>query len=164
MYRPAMMLVVIIGLLSTTNALSHGINNRTAIPSFGHENLYLLQNVSIYDGDTLTADISVGLDVVIKERTIRLKDFDAPEITRIRRTVDISDKELEVGKQAKEFVTALASKHLFAISETLGLKESKDPYGRLVSVVYYYDTPTAKWKPLYEILRSKGFERSQLRK
>lgn len=161
-YRPSLILVVILGLATTTTALLNGVTTSPAAQNEGmqHENLFLLHNVEIYDGDTLTADIHLGLDIVVKDRTIRLKDFDAPEITRIRRTVEISDKEIEQGKEARGLVVALAKTTVFAIGESLTEKGNKDPYGRLVANTYFIDKPTMKWKSLATFLKEKGFDRN----
>ena len=45
-------------------------------------NLYFYKaNVtSVYDGDTITADIDLGLGVFIKKQKLRLSRIDAPEL------------------------------------------------------------------------------------
>ena len=49
-----------------------------ALPATAAE--YKADVISIYDGDTITADIYLGLGVVLKAQKIRLYGIDAPEI------------------------------------------------------------------------------------
>ena len=42
---------------------------------------YPLNNLSCYDGDTCTADVYLGMDVVLKDQTMRLSHIDTPEVT-----------------------------------------------------------------------------------
>ena len=44
------------------------------------ERVFLVTVTSIYDGDTLTGDIDLGLDVILKKQKFRLKDINTPEI------------------------------------------------------------------------------------
>ena len=44
------------------------------------ERLYFVAVTSVYDGDTFTGDIDLGLDVVLKDQKFRLKDINTPEL------------------------------------------------------------------------------------
>lgn len=41
---------------------------------------YAAQVVSVYDGDTITVDIDLGLEVWLKGQKIRLLNIDTPEV------------------------------------------------------------------------------------
>jgi len=45
-----------------------------------HPEGYGLTITTIYDGDTLTGDIDLGLNIVLRDQTIRLMCIDTPEV------------------------------------------------------------------------------------
>jgi hypothetical protein len=92
-------------------------------------NHYLLSSISVYDGDTITADVHLGLDVVLHDQRVRLTGFDAWELTRARRTVEITDEELVKGRKARDALQELlGAGAAYLVPEARG----KDPYGRLL--------------------------------
>ena len=118
MTRVAILLLVFL-------AIAGGAFAQPGIPS----NHYLLTSVSVYDGDTVTADVHLGLDVVLRGQRIRLAGLDAWEITRARRTVEITDEELVKGQQARDGLRELlGAGAAYLVPEARG----KDPYGRLL--------------------------------
>lgn len=94
-------------------------------------NLYRISSVSVYDGDTLTADIHLGFGVALAQEKVRLLGFDAWEITRARRTVgDISEGELAKGKKARDaLLELLGHGTAYLVPEGRG----RDPYGRILA-------------------------------
>lgn len=119
--------------------------------------LYSLSNVEIHDGDTLTADVKLGFNVILTHQTIRFKDFDAWEISTGRRTVKVTPEEIQKGLQARDFVVNLLKKTQFKITDG-----KYDIYNRIVSDVYWLDTKQtpAKYVLLSDTLRKQGFERT----
>ena len=80
--------------------------------------LYPVSVISIYDGDTMTVNIQLPLDITLRNQTVRFCDIDTPEINR---------------KETKE-VALISKKRLVEIvnqSESLNLDiRGKDKYGR----------------------------------
>lgn len=93
----------------------------------------LLTDIKVYDGDTITADINVGFGIVLDNQKIRLLDFDAWEISYIRRTVNVTPAEIEKGLKAKaDLQTYLADKRVTGVFDY----PSSDPYGRLQAILF----------------------------
>lgn len=118
--------------------------------------LYSLSNIEIHDGDTLTADVRLGFNVVLTHQIIRLKDFDAWEISTGRRTVRVTSEEIQRGTKAREFLVNLLKTSQFKITDG-----KYDIYNRIVSDVYWLDTKQSpsKYILLANTLREHGFER-----
>ncbi|CAB4142519.1 hypothetical protein UFOVP448_15 [uncultured Caudovirales phage] len=118
--------------------------------------LYSLSNVEVHDADTITADVRLGFNVVLTHQTIRLKNFDAYEISTGRRTVKVTPDEISRGLKARDFVSDLLKHTHFKI-----IDGRYDIYNRIVTDVYYLDTTQtpSKYILLASTLREKGFER-----
>jgi endonuclease YncB( thermonuclease family) len=96
--------------------------------------MYPVNVLRIYDGDTVWVNIDLGFDLVLKNKSLRFSEFDAWEINRVRRTVEITDEEIVKGKQARDALVKLISdQQLFLESE-----KQTDPYGRLNGTLYFY--------------------------
>lgn len=81
--------------------------------------------INVYDGDTFTADINLGMDIILSHQKFRLLGIDTLEIK------GGTDEEKEKAKTARDFVR---SKKLEKVSIPNGNK--KDKYGRWLCVVY----------------------------
>lgn len=79
---------------------------------------YKANVVSVYDGDTCTIDIDLGLHTWIRGEKIRLNRINAPEIKRKERTK---------GLASRDFLKSLIL-HKEVIIETI--KDAKEKYGR----------------------------------
>ena len=79
---------------------------------------------SVYDGDTCTVDIDLGLNIVIRKEKIRLFGIDTPELR------GVSDEEKERGRQARDWLR----ENLDAAEEVLirTHKDKSGKYGRLL--------------------------------
>lgn len=79
---------------------------------------------SVYDGDTCTVDIDLGLNIIIRKEKIRLFGIDTPELR------GVSDEEKERGRQARDWLR----EHLDAAEEVLirTHKDKSGKYGRLL--------------------------------
>ena len=128
--------------------------NRPTIPQLS---LYRLDNIEIYDADTFTADVYLGFKVILTKQAIRVKDFDAWEISNGRRTVKVTSDEIKKGLEARDYVLDLLKKSTFKITDG-----NYDIYNRIVSDVYWLDTKKTpmEYALLSDTLRKRGFERS----
>tara|TARA_S200000501_G_scaffold178929_1_gene168521 strand:+ start:1301 stop:1648 length:348 start_codon:yes stop_codon:yes gene_type:complete len=79
---------------------------------------------SVYDGDTCTVDIDLGLNIIIRKEKIRLFGIDTPELR------GVSDEEKEKGRQARDWLW----EHLDSAEEVLirTHKDKSGKYGRLL--------------------------------
>jgi endonuclease YncB( thermonuclease family) len=113
-----------------------------------------LSNIVVKDGDTVSADIDVGFDIVLKEQTIRIYKFDAWETAKHRQTLDLSplqwQEEMRKGMSAK---MALQSILKTAKQVTVHEVSGKDVYGRRLLELY------ADGKYVADMMREKGHER-----
>lgn len=94
---------------------------------------YKAKVVSVYDGDTLRADIDLGFGVWIRNQSIRWLKIDTPELR---------GEERELGLAARDRVRELIlDKHI--ILKTY--KDDKGKYGRWLAEVYF-DGSQLKWE------------------
>lgn len=113
-----------------------------------------LANIVVKDGDTVSADIDLGFDVVLKKQDIRIYKFDAWETAKHRQTLDLSplqwQEEMRKGMSAK---MALQSILKTAKQVTVHEVSGRDPYGRRLLELY------ADGKYVADLMREKGHER-----
>lgn len=81
---------------------------------------------SVYDGDTLRADIDLGFNIWMYNQNIRLFGIDAPEISGAERPAGLVSRQfvldrIPVGSEIK----------------ILTVKDSKEKYGRYLATVFY---------------------------
>lgn len=89
----------------------------------------------VLDGDTIKAEIHVGYDIILKDKTIRLYGFDAWEMSRRRQTVgEITDEEIRRGGEAKEALQRLLARGPCYI-QSFGV----DVYGRVLGRIVVID-------------------------
>ena len=81
----------------------------------------------VYDGDTITVDITLGFDVLIKKQKIRLFGINTPEVRG-------DDKEF--GKKVRDYVR---NKILHKNISMYSIKDKKGKYGRYLGIIYYND-------------------------
>lgn len=85
----------------------------------------------ILDGDTFTADLLFPWGVTLRDQSIRCLGYDAWETSRRRQSVEVTDAEIERGKQAKA-----AFEELLSQAETVfiapGNAAVRDHYGRVL--------------------------------
>ena len=120
-------------------------------------NLYRLDVLKVYDGDTITANVDLGFQVGLTARSIRLAGYDAPEISRTRQTVEVTDAEIARGKLAKAALTALLEANpgrVYLRPEGSGV----GVYNRLLGYVVIYPK-TGPPIDVAEYMLSHGFNR-----
>jgi len=86
--------------------------------------IYKAKIVKVYDGDTVTAVIDLGMGVTKTER-IRLRGINAPEVR---------GSEKIAGKRSRDALRGLILNQ-DVIIETI--KDKKGKYGRYIGVIYY---------------------------
>lgn len=104
-------------------------------------NVFLVRDLEVFDADTFNVGYKIdagnckkcGLFVVARSR---LLGADAWETSRRRRTIDVTEKELELGKEAREYVQDLIAKHLSAGEITVDAGPT-DNYGRRLVSLYF---------------------------
>jgi len=84
----------------------------------------------IYDGDTITADIYLGLGVVLTNQKIRLLYINAPEL----KGKGVDDAQRIRGYEAKEYLLSLLKDkevHLFIDPK----EKERDSFGRILGIL-----------------------------
>ena len=96
---------------------------------------------SIYDGDTLRADIDLGFGVILADQSLRLLGIDTPEIRGVERPQGIISRDFVVERiPVGSYITITT------------VKDRKEKFGRYLATVYYGE----KQKNLNEELLSSG--------
>lgn len=91
------------------------------------EYVYNAYVVDVYDGDSITLDIDLGFNIVMKNQKIRLYGIDAPELRL---------EEKESGLISKNWlVERILNKNV--VIKTY--KDSRDKYGRWLADIYVGD-------------------------
>ena len=83
---------------------------------------------SIYDGDTMTVDLDLGFNMVMKNKTLRLYGINTPEVR---------GPEKEEGKKVRDYVRELvkAAEAVFITSHY----DKAGKYGRILATVILLD-------------------------
>lgn len=93
--------------------------------------LYEITVRRVKDGDTIVADIHLPFDITLRKQDIRCNDYDAWESSRARRSVEVTDAEIERGKAA-----AADLRRLLASADTVWISpdedDARDVYGRIL--------------------------------
>jgi len=84
---------------------------------------------SVYDGDTITADINLGLGIVLVDQKIRLLYIDAPEIKGLFKNK---------GNKSKEYLMSLLKNQEVYLSLDPKEKE-RDSFGRILGILKIED-------------------------
>ncbi len=118
------------------------------LPVVGNE--YEVQVDRVHDGDTFVCTIKMDFDIQLTRQTIRIKNFDAWEIDRTRKTVVITEEELHKGELARE-----ALLDLFAKAKKITVHSGKrGAYGRMELAVFVDD------KEVAELMKATGHDRN----
>ena len=88
---------------------------------------YKANATSVYDGDTFTADIDLGLGVFIKKQKLRLSRIDAPELR---------GEERGTGLLSRDFLRDKIDGKQIIIQT---IKDKKGRYGRYLAEVFLID-------------------------
>jgi micrococcal nuclease len=91
-----------------------------------HEYLYnyLAKVVSVYDGDTCTVDIDLGLRTWVHNEKLRLSRINAPEVTGV---------EKPAGLASRDFLRSLIEGKEIHLQT---IKDRREKYGRYLAEIY----------------------------
>ncbi len=86
---------------------------------------YIAKVISVYDADTIRADLDLGFSIIWKNQKIRLSGIDAPEIR---------GEEREYGLEARDKVRELILDKYVTIKT---IKDRSGKYGRYLAEIYF---------------------------
>jgi len=112
--------------------------------------LYVYKSIvtSVYDGDTITVDIDLGLHVWVKDEKIRLNRINAPEL---------KGNERAKGLLSRDFLKEQILKKEITINT---IKDKKEKYGRYLAEIWFEDK-NGKQININDLMVEKGFARYQ---
>ena len=84
--------------------------------------------VSVYDGDTIRANIDLGFNTWLHNESIRLYGIDAPEIR---------GEERPEGLKAKDWLSSILKPDTSFMLHSI--KDNKEKYGRYLGIIYLDD-------------------------
>ena len=87
----------------------------------------------VYDGDTITVDIDLGFDVVLKAQKIRLLRINAPEVRGAERAEGLKSRDALRSKICNKWVKIKTQ------------KDKKGKYGRWLGEVWLEDVCVNDW-------------------
>ena len=118
-------------------------------------NIYRISVYRVHDADTISdCNISLGFNVVLMHQSIRLMGFDAPEVSRTRQGVTITDEEIAVGKEARD---ALKQLLLDGEAYVVPAPNYRDPRGRQGGYLWVYKDD--RWIEIAEWAKERGYTR-----
>ena len=101
--------------------------------------------LSIYDGDTVRADIDLGFDLKMANQSLRLFGLDTPEIR---------GEEREEGLEARDFLRSILP--IGTRFTLVTVKDKKGKYGRILSTIYL-NQDDGTFLNVNQLLLDKGF-------
>ncbi len=112
------------------------------------KNLYFYRAIvqKVYDGDTCTVDIDLGLKTWIRGERIRLARIDAPELR---------GEEREEGLRSRDFLRALIDGREILIQT---IKDRTGRYGRYIAEIWLIEDD-GTWINVNDVMVEKGFAR-----
>ena len=113
-----------------------------------HAGTYKAHVTGVYDGDTITADINVGLNIVLIGEKLRLYGIDAPEVR---------GKSRPKGLKSRDWLRRLILNRDIYIKTLPDDKKGK--YGRYIVTVYYKNVNVneAMVKVGFAVYRNYGY-------
>jgi micrococcal nuclease len=100
--------------------------------------------LSVYDGDTCTVDIDLGLKAWIKNEKLRLLRINAPELR---------GEDREAGILSRDFLRSLIDgKEIFIQTS----KDKQGKYGRYLAEIFLKDE-NGKWVNVNDLMVEKGY-------
>ena len=106
--------------------------------------VYKAHVVSVYDGDTCTVDIDLGLHTWIHSEKIRLARINAPEIR---------GEERQQGLLSRDYLRQLIVDHDIILQT---IKDDKEKYGRYLGEIWVLDD-NGKYYNVNDKLVSEGY-------
>ena len=107
--------------------------------------LYKVKINSVYDGDTVRADVDLGFNTVLKDKRIRLLGIDAPELR---------GGERERGLETRDYLRSLISnKEVYMVTE----KDKSGKYGRYLGTLFLIESDGSLGLNINETLVKEGY-------
>ena len=103
---------------------------------------------SVYDGDTCTVDIDLGLHSWVRGEKLRLNRINAPELRGVERPKGIKSRDFLKSKIEGKEITI----------ETI--KDKKGKYGRYLAEIWLEDKP-GKFININDLIVKEGFAKYQ---
>ena len=98
----------------------------------------------VYDGDTITTDIDLGMHAWIHDEKIRLARINTPELR---------GDEREQGLRSRDYLRELIDgKEIFLQT----IKDDKGKYGRYIAEIWLEQTPN-EWVNVNDLLVEQGY-------
>ena len=105
---------------------------------------YLAKVTFVYDGDTITVDMDLGLKTWVHNEKLRLARINTPELR---------GDEREQGLRSRDFLRELINgKDIFVETE----KDKKGKYGRYIAEIWHEKNP-GEWINVNDLLVEEGF-------
>ena len=109
---------------------------------------YRAKVLSVYDGDTCTVDIDLGLNTWIRGEKLRLHRINAPELR---------GEEREAGLLARDFLRS----HIDGKEIIIGtVKDKRGKYGRYIAEIWLQNE-AGEWQNMNDAMVENGFARYQ---
>jgi micrococcal nuclease len=105
---------------------------------------YKANVAKVYDGDTITANIDLGLNVWVNNEKIRLARIDAPELR---------GKSRSKGLKSRDFLREILMNKIVLIQT---IKDRKEKYGRYLAEVWL-ETSAGKFVNVNDLMAEKKF-------
>ena len=105
---------------------------------------YSANVTSVYDADTCTVDIDLGLGIWLRKQKLRFFGINAPEMR---------GPEKAKGKVSRDFCRQLIDKKRIII-QTLG--DGKGKYGRLLAILWL-EYQEGEWLNVNDLLVARGY-------
>lgn len=109
--------------------------------------------VEVHDADSPKVTIHLPFGVDLPNRTIRAVGYDAWEVSKVRRTVVVTDAEIKRGKYARDELAKLIAQGTLYVQEAAQL----DPYGRTNAVLWVWRNE--EWVEVAKWMESNGHTR-----
>ncbi|GBC59169.1 nuclease [Desulfonema ishimotonii] len=100
---------------------------------------------SVYDGDTCTVDIDLGLGVWLHGEKLRLSRINAPELR---------GDERDAGLTSRDFLRKVILNREIRIQT---VRDKKGKYGRFLADIWLFDEAQDKWLNVNDLLVEKGY-------
>ncbi len=104
---------------------------------------YSANVISVYDGDTCTVDIDLGLNAWMRNEKIRLFGINAPELR---------GDEREEGLKSRDFLRSIIDGKEVLLQT---LKDKKGKYGRYIANIWYKDD-NGNWLEVNKMMVESG--------
>lgn len=88
---------------------------------------YTADNITCYDGDTCTMDFDLGLDLVLRQQTVRLCDINAPELKGASKSAGVA---------SRDYLRMLLTQTSTASVEVVINDNARDNFGRWLGYLY----------------------------